>query len=143
MAEIELEINKKVGSEYASIMEAGQSLIPSYGPNRTGIRNLGNTCYIASVLQSLFALDDFRQQFSVQPQYKGDCIDNFWTQFERIGSSLTSGKYSTPITAVNTEGKSVDQTDEQEGISPGLFKSVVAKVSSVTIQCQMNAVMLK
>ena len=51
MAEIELEINKKIGSEYATIMEAGQSLTPSYGPNRTGIRNLGNTCYIASVLQ--------------------------------------------------------------------------------------------
>ena len=51
MAEIELEMNKKVGSEYAAIIEAGETLTPSFGPNKTGIRNLGNTCYVASVLQ--------------------------------------------------------------------------------------------
>lgn len=54
MAEMELEINKKVGSEYAAIIEAGEALTPSFGPNKTGIRNLGNTCYVASVLQVNF-----------------------------------------------------------------------------------------
>ena len=128
MAEIELDINKKVGSEYAAIVEAGEALEPAFGPNRTGIRNLGNTCYIASVLQALFAFEHFQQNYGNEPKYSAGCIDNFWAQFERIGSALTSGKYSKPISALNVEGKQVDQTDEQEGISPGLFKSVAAKV---------------
>jgi hypothetical protein len=128
MAEIELEVNKKIGSEYASIVESGEELIPAYGPNRTGIRNLGNSCYISSVLQALFSLDDFRRGFQKLPEYESNCHENFFSQFQRVGSALVSGKYSRPIQAEGPEGL-VKQSDEQEGISPGLFKSVVSKVN--------------
>ena len=37
-----------------------------------------------------------------------------------------SGQYSTPIVAYDVEGNLITQSDEQMGISPGLFKAVVA-----------------
>jgi len=45
MVEMELDINKSVGVEYAAIVEPGAPLKGAFGPNRTGILNLGNTCY--------------------------------------------------------------------------------------------------
>ena len=123
LAEMELEINKSVGAEYAAIMESGESLEPAYGPGRTGIINLGNTCYISSILQALFALDEFKQVFGKKNEFEPEPVNNIKTQISRIGSGLIGGEYAKPIST--PDGKKLN--DEQMGISPGLFKSVVAQ----------------
>ena len=123
LAEMELEINKSVGAEYAAIMESGESLEPAYGPGRTGIINLGNTCYISSILQALFALDEFKQVFGNKNEFEPEPVNNIKTQISRIGSGLIGGEYAKPIST--PDGKKLN--DEQMGISPGLFKSVVAQ----------------
>ena len=110
MAEMELDINKAVGSEYAAIVESGAALKGAFGPNRTGILNLGNTCYISSVLQALFALGDFREVFGAKNDFDQSIqspVDEFRVQFKRIGNGLTSGLYSTPIKAIDAEGAEV------------------------------------
>ncbi|CBY18438.1 unnamed protein product [Oikopleura dioica] len=127
MAEMELEMNKKVGSEYAAIIESGQELEPLFGAFHTGIKNLGNTCYIGSILQSLFSLPYFREKFQQPAEYDANCHENFWKQFQRVGHALCSGDYAQPIIAKDSSGNSVPQGAEQEGISPGLFKSIVSK----------------
>ena len=123
LAEMELEINKSVGAEYAAIMESGESLEPAYGPGRTGIINLGNTCYISSILQALFALDEFKDVFGKKNEFEPEPVNNIKTQICRIGSGLIGGEYAKPIST--PDGKKLN--DEQMGISPGLFKSVVAQ----------------
>jgi ubiquitin carboxyl-terminal hydrolase 5/13 len=123
LAEMELEINKSVGAEYAAIMESGESLEPAYGPGRTGIVNLGNTCYISSILQALFAMDDFKSVFGKKNEFEPEPVNNIKTQISRIGPGLIGGEYSKPIST--PDGKKLN--DEQMGISPGLFKSVVAQ----------------
>ncbi len=43
MAELEIELNSKMQQEFDRIQEAGSVLTPLYGPNYTGLKNLGNT----------------------------------------------------------------------------------------------------
>ena len=61
MAEMEIDLNQKIG-EWDVIQESGSQLEPVYGPGFTGIRNLGNSCYMNSVMQVMFTLPDFKQR---------------------------------------------------------------------------------
>lgn len=58
MVELELDLNKKFG-EWAKIQEVGTDLTPLYGPGFTGLRNLGNSCYMNSTMQVIFAVPEF------------------------------------------------------------------------------------
>lgn len=61
MAELEIDLNQKVG-EWDVIQEAGSKLKPISGPGYTGMINLGNSCYMNSVMQVLFTMPDFQQR---------------------------------------------------------------------------------
>lgn len=62
MIELEIDLNQKVG-EWDVIQEAGSKLTPMYGPGYTGMRNLGNSCYMNSVMQVVFTIPDFQLRF--------------------------------------------------------------------------------
>ncbi len=61
MAELEIDLNQKVG-EWDVIQEAGLKLKPLHGGGYTGMINLGNSCYMNSVVQMLFTIPDFQQR---------------------------------------------------------------------------------
>lgn len=68
MIELELDLNQKFG-EWVSLQEAASKLTPLYGPGYTGLTNLGNSCYLNSVMQMLFIIPDFVKrcvQFSME-----------------------------------------------------------------------------
>lgn len=58
MIELELDLNQKFG-EWVALQEAASKLTPVYGPGYTGLANLGNSCYLNSVMQTLFIIPDF------------------------------------------------------------------------------------
>ena len=70
-----------------------------YGAGLTGINNIGNTCYMNSVLQVLNSLPEFRHQYykvgeeHIQGCKKipGEC---FYCQVAKIFWGLNSGLYS-------------------------------------------------
>jgi ubiquitin carboxyl-terminal hydrolase 5/13 len=62
MIELELDLNQKFG-EWVSLQEAGSKLTPLYGPGYTGLTNLGNSCYLNSVMQTLFIIPDFIKKY--------------------------------------------------------------------------------
>ena len=50
MVELELELNRRSG-EWSALQESGTALRPLHGPRLTGLNNLGNSCYVNSVVQ--------------------------------------------------------------------------------------------
>lgn len=58
MVELELELNQKFG-EMIAMQEGNNQLTPLYGPGLTGLVNLGNSCYLNSVMQMCFTIPDF------------------------------------------------------------------------------------
>ena len=61
MVELEIDLNQRIG-EWDVIQESGSHLTPLYGPGYTGMRNLGNSCYMNSVMQVLFSVPDFQRR---------------------------------------------------------------------------------
>jgi len=64
MAEMEIDLNQKLGSEWNLIQEAGKKLKELYGPGLIGILNMGNTCYMNSVLQVLLSIPEFQKYYA-------------------------------------------------------------------------------
>ena len=64
MTELEIDMNMRIG-EWSIIQESGKQLVPCYGPGYTGMRNLGNSCYLNSIMQVLFSLPPFMQRSEV------------------------------------------------------------------------------
>ena len=62
MAEFEIDLNQKL-DVWDRIQESSSKLEPLYGPGFTGMRNLGNSCYMNSVMQILFNIPDFVQKY--------------------------------------------------------------------------------
>lgn len=62
MVELELELNQKT-NEWAALQESGGQLKPLYGPGYTGMVNMGNSCYLNSVVQMLFRIPDFAWKY--------------------------------------------------------------------------------
>ncbi|XP_064598849.1 ubiquitin carboxyl-terminal hydrolase 5-like [Liolophura sinensis] len=126
MIEMEIDLNQKVG-EWDVIQEAGNKLIPVYGPGLTGIRNLGNSCYMNSVMQILFTVPDFQKRYAeaaerIFDDAPSDPTSDFNTQMAKFGHGLLSGDYSQPI----PEGTE-DKVQAPRGIRPQMFKSLIGR----------------
>ncbi|KAK6620294.1 hypothetical protein RUM44_006695 [Polyplax serrata] len=124
MVELELDLNQKIG-EWSICQELGSTLVPVYGPGRTGMVNLGNSCYLNSVMQVIFTIPGFVKQFVDESPRIVDTLDyfddpayNFVVQMSKLGFGLCSGKYSQP------PPESVEDK-EQKGISPKMFKAII------------------
>lgn len=123
MVEMEIELNQRVG-EWALLQESSAELQPVAGPGLTGMSNLGNSCYLNSVMQVIFTIPDFIRRyvdraeeiFSTAPF---DPVNDFNTQMAKLGAGLLSGKYSSI---------SEDSLDSgASGIKPAMFKNLVGK----------------
>ncbi|XP_033328036.2 ubiquitin specific protease 5 [Megalopta genalis] len=124
MIELELDLNQKFG-EWVALQEAASKLTPLYGPGYTGLANLGNSCYISSVMQMLFVIPDFIKRYidlapEIFQQNYTDPAGDFNVQMAKLGIGLLSGKYSVQPNTNNEE-------ESRQGISPRMFKTLVGR----------------
>lgn len=124
MVELELDLNQRVG-EWNLMCESASNLEPISGPGYTGMRNLGNSCYLNSVMQVMFTLPDFVQRYVAKaPEifgaYPADPANDFNVQMAKLGTGLLSGKYS------NVAGNALD-SETSSGVAPIMFKQVIGK----------------
>lgn len=121
---MELQLEQNVKWDFSLHSDSGEELEPVFGPGLTGIKNLGNSCYMSSVLQCLFSLPEFTKKY-YHPNSLQNIIsapeNDLGTQVAKIADGLLSGRYSVPDLST-TEDK-----PHQRGISPAMFKKLIGE----------------
>lgn len=127
MTELQLEQNLKF--DFNMTGEDGKELEPVYGPGLTGLQNLGNSCYMASVLQSIFSLPPFHARYleAYRPHTQhcsnplpATCLE---CQLTKVADGLLSGRYSTPRRGPKDTAGPIFQ----RGIRPSMFKALIGR----------------
>lgn len=123
MIEMEIDLNKRY-DEWSIIQEDGCQLKSLFGPGFTGLANLGNSCYLNSVMQMLFSIPDFINEYYRQDKVKQFEDSNtcnppgdLKTQLMKLACGLLSGEYSLFAQNIN----------EQIGIKPRMFKNLIGR----------------
>ncbi|CAK7272470.1 ubiquitin C-terminal hydrolase Ubp14 [Sporothrix epigloea] len=132
----EMQIEQNLRWEFTMTTDDGKELRPLFGPGLTGLKNLGNSCYLASILQCLYDLPSFQERYSVVSQDLAgirDPADDLDTQLRKLGDGLLSGRYSKPDTNI-TVGVAASENDygdpmlpHQKGLAPAMLKHLVGR----------------
>ena len=136
---IEMNLSININFTLSKTIEEGKVLTPLYGPGFTGLENLGNSCYMNSVIQILFSLEPFKKAyFDKALEHLNICNRNayecYLCQMSKIMYGIHSGIYSQkkirhlPPTEENKEG---EIEEYQDGIRPSSFKLYFGKGSEL------------
>lgn len=124
----EMQIDQNLRWEFSMTTEDGKELKPVFGPELTGFKNLGNSCYLNSILQCLYDLPAFQARYgSHLPQHlTADPGQDLEVQLRKIGDGLLSGRYSKPDTDVTVSEHSTE-VPHQKGLAPSMLKHLVGR----------------
>lgn len=123
----EMQIEHNMKWEFSMTSGDGHGLSPVFGPEFTGLANLGNSCYLSSVIQCIFSLQEFRQRYyhpGDEPPLCQAPAQDLETQMRKLADGLVSGRYSRPDMAATASSDSAE-VPHQKGLSPSMFKHLV------------------
>ncbi|KAJ7827504.1 hypothetical protein B0H14DRAFT_1230424 [Mycena olivaceomarginata] len=128
----EMQIEHNLNYDFSLTDEDGRALEPVFGPGLTGLSNLGNSCYMASVLQTIFSLPAFKARYfspSATTDHAPQCSEALPAncvecQIRKVADGLLSGRYSRPA---HGSASSVNDPVFQEGLRPNGFKALIGK----------------
>lgn len=95
---VELNIDRNMNWQFNLDGADGGLLTPVFGPGLTGLKNLGNSCYLNSTIQALFSFKNFQDYFSGMEFDKlvKDPATDLRSQMIKLYDGLLSGRYSRP-----------------------------------------------
>ena len=125
----EMQVEQNLRWEFAMTTEDGKELKPLFGSDFTGLKNLGNSCYLNSTLQALFAIPEFRDRYYLPEQAAPSAAqpaEDLETQLRKIADGLISGRYSKPDSDVVSSEDSAE-IPHQRGIAPAMLKHLIGR----------------
>ncbi|KAK7975717.1 cyclophilin E [Apiospora arundinis] len=125
----EMQIEQNLRWEFSMTTEDGKELQPLFGPGFTGLKNLGNSCYLASILQCLFDLPSFQARYNIPGAdlpIVDDPAQDLETQLCKMGDGLLSGRYSKPDPDVVASEFSPEK-HHQRGLAPSMLKHLIGR----------------
>jgi len=124
VAEMNIAANEKL--ELDKITEAGRELTPMTGPGLVGLRNLGNSCYINSVLQVLLSMPEFglfsQAASAIFASAPADAPEDLLAQLAKLALGLLTTRY-TP----GGEGAEPSEDAGEAAVSPRMLKMILGK----------------
>ena len=129
---LELTLDMNLHLALSRLVEDGKKMIPMYGKGFTGIDNLGNSCYMNSVLQTLFSLEEFEEVYYQKGQsHMKECLkvpnDCYYCQVGKAAVGLYSGKYSQPLIRSVVINEVPQEEEYQLCVQPFDFKVLIAR----------------
>lgn len=120
---IEINLDQNLNWDFKLDSNNGEKLQPIFGPDFTGFQNMGNSCYLNSVIQALFVIPEFENFFKDAkfPKNIKDPATDLYSQLLKINNGLKSGRYAKPNpNTIKSKGD-----DYQLGIKPSAFKTLI------------------
>lgn len=125
----EMQIEQNLRWEFNMTTEDGKELGPLFGEGFTGLKNLGNSCYVNSVLQSIFSIPEFQSRYyhpGEGPPHASLPAEDLETQLRKVADGLLSGRYAKPDGDVLSK-EDASSLPHQKGLAPSMFKALVGR----------------
>ncbi|KAF7587566.1 hypothetical protein BBP40_007031 [Aspergillus hancockii] len=126
---MEMQVEHNLKWEFSMTSEDGHELAPVFGPGFTGLTNLGNSCYLSSVIQCIFDQPEFQQRYyheNDEPPFTETPAEDFETQMLKLADGILSGRYSLPNSDIIVAPDS-PEAPHQKGLAPAMFKHLVGR----------------
>ena len=125
----ELQIEQNLKWDFSMTTEDGKELTPLFGSGFTGLKNIGNSCYLASTLQCLFSIPTFKTRYyhpGDPPPTSLAPAEDLETQLRKLADGLLSDRYSHPDTVVIASEYS-PEIPSQKGLAPAMLKHLIGR----------------
>ena len=126
---VEMQIEQNLRWEFSMTSEDGKEMKPLFGQGFTGLKNLGNSCYLASVMQCLFDMPEFASRYhrpQDPPPESAQPAEDLETQLRKLADGLLSGRYSHPDSDVIASPDNAE-VPHQKGLAPSMLKHLIGR----------------
>lgn len=130
---LEMEGDLNYSYDWSKMMEGSETMQSLNGPGYIGLQNIGSSCYLASVMQTVLSIPEVQERYllnreNIIKSAPADPADDFATQFSKLAEGLLTDKYCPPPELMQAQPDA--EVPEEYRIAPRMFKSCVAKGNS-------------